>query len=423
MKKADESLLIDAKETLVLYRKKKELENLQDVNDEFGRSLTYQKHSSNEEIGEIPTEANEFVCSLSYPGHTYGGAGVPIPLMVPKVTLESSATCLGDSESEAKLTDGYTSEYQKTKIKQTYLENYSTHISLDKQALFKDRLLSAAIAGAVVGFFWFLIALVILLIMNGVKPFSYATKNFFNGVNYFHLATPTNTLSGIGYSLLVLLFHFLYVAVGVGIIALIVLFIGAANLIRNVEPLINAFNRTAPSKKDAVAKKMDENFALFRLNNLRLNDFSESKDYLEKALDNISQQYDDKIASSGIYVAYRDDPIALTRFVEYMESGRCESFTGHGGCYDTFETEKRLDRIVTSLDSIESKLDSIMRNQVTLGKMILAIQEDNRRFKAEVSEQMHDLQYQQGGLLKAQNKLIDTIVEMDRRDYLTNPCR
>lgn len=66
-----------------------------------------------------------------------------------------------------------------------------------------------------------------------------------------------------------------------------------------------------------------------------------------------------------IYPKYRD-LASISTIYEYMLSGRCSSLEGHGGAYDTFEYEKRLDHIIVKLDNIIELLDKIRVNQEQL---------------------------------------------------------
>lgn len=66
-----------------------------------------------------------------------------------------------------------------------------------------------------------------------------------------------------------------------------------------------------------------------------------------------------------IYPKYRNI-VAISSFYEYLVTGRCSTLEGHGGVYDTYEYESRLDRIVTKLDDILESLEEIKSNQFQL---------------------------------------------------------
>ncbi len=55
--------------------------------------------------------------------------------------------------------------------------------------------------------------------------------------------------------------------------------------------------------------------------------------------------------------------VAVCSFYEYLMAGRCSRLTGHDGAYNIYETEARLDRILTKIDVVIQKLDQIRDNQ------------------------------------------------------------
>jgi len=66
-----------------------------------------------------------------------------------------------------------------------------------------------------------------------------------------------------------------------------------------------------------------------------------------------------------IYEKYRN-AVAISSFYDYFASERCSTLTGADGAYNIFESEVRLDRIVTKLDVVIKKLDQIIENQYAL---------------------------------------------------------
>lgn len=66
-----------------------------------------------------------------------------------------------------------------------------------------------------------------------------------------------------------------------------------------------------------------------------------------------------------IYPKYRNF-VAISSIYEYLLSGRCNKLEGHGGAYDTFEYESRLDHIIIQLDQVIDRLDQIQNNQYQL---------------------------------------------------------
>lgn len=82
-----------------------------------------------------------------------------------------------------------------------------------------------------------------------------------------------------------------------------------------------------------------------------------------------------KLYSLGIiYEKYRN-LVAVSQFLDYLESGRCTKLTGPDGAYNLFESEMRQNIIIASLENINNNLGTIMDNQYMLYN---ALQENNR---------------------------------------------
>lgn len=74
-----------------------------------------------------------------------------------------------------------------------------------------------------------------------------------------------------------------------------------------------------------------------------------------------------------IFPKYRN-LVAVCSIYEYLCSGRCSTLTGADGAYNIYETEVRLDKIITSLDVVVRELQQIKANQYML---YTAVQEGN----------------------------------------------
>lgn len=75
-----------------------------------------------------------------------------------------------------------------------------------------------------------------------------------------------------------------------------------------------------------------------------------------------------------IYPKYRA-LIPISMFIEYFESGRCETLKGHEGAYNIYESEVRQDTIISSLANISSEIGHLRERQYMLYS---AIKEANR---------------------------------------------
>mgnify|MGYP001864484039 FL=1 len=77
-----------------------------------------------------------------------------------------------------------------------------------------------------------------------------------------------------------------------------------------------------------------------------------------------------------IFPKYRRLPLVCSLY-EYFCSGRCSTLEGHEGAYNILEMEIRLDRIITQMDMVITRLESIRDGQYVLYS---AIQDSNRKY-------------------------------------------
>lgn len=87
-----------------------------------------------------------------------------------------------------------------------------------------------------------------------------------------------------------------------------------------------------------------------------------------------------------LYRNYQRDFIAIASFIEYLESGRCTSLPA---AYNKYEEEKRAGIIIDKLTNIESKLDTIIRNQETIINSINKSREENRQMILSLKESVN----------------------------------
>lgn len=93
-------------------------------------------------------------------------------------------------------------------------------------------------------------------------------------------------------------------------------------------------------------------------------------------LNNKIKQLDDEIVKTkeilndlyglNIIHAKYQDIIAVSSFIDYLSSGRCNGFEGADGCYNLFESESRQDKIINQLTEITSLLKDIKQQQYAL---------------------------------------------------------
>lgn len=86
-----------------------------------------------------------------------------------------------------------------------------------------------------------------------------------------------------------------------------------------------------------------------------------------------------------IHKKYRNF-ISISSFYEYFDTGRCSQLEGHEGAYNLFESELRLNHIMTSLDEISDKLDSIRHYQYALYRELKSANQKQGRVVSELQK-------------------------------------
>lgn len=115
-----------------------------------------------------------------------------------------------------------------------------------------------------------------------------------------------------------------------------------------------------------------------------------------------------------IFPKYRN-LIAACSLYEYICAGRCSSLEGHEGAYNIYETEMRLDRIITQLDNVIIHLDAIRKNQFMLYS---AIQDMNQR-SALILESTQTMAGQLHALNRQTGNVSKQIAELQKNSALT----
>lgn len=121
------------------------------------------------------------------------------------------------------------------------------------------------------------------------------------------------------------------------------------------------------------------------LDNQRVEIENGKKEILLQEINSIKESLEEtkntlrKVYEVGILYKKYWSIIPVTRFYEYFESGRSNTFKGHEGAYEIYEKEIRLDRISGKLDDIISRLDRIREGQFQLYQVI---NEGNQKVEA-----------------------------------------
>lgn len=205
----------------------------------------------------------------------------------------------------------------------------------------------------------------------------------------------------------------LFAAVPITIVVLIIMLIVLAIAFSIVEFILhNTIGRKRYSNKlkkyNKESEKIDETNAnqivLYNQNKAIIDDrISNVKKDLKDVEKTMSKYYDLDV----IYPKYRN-LVALTTFIEYLESGRCKSLYGYTGCYNVYEQELRQNTIIGKLDQVLVQLDQIKKVQFAT---YLAIQQSNAIQSAMLNtcNEMLDETRRENAMLEAQaqdNKII-----------------
>lgn len=115
-------------------------------------------------------------------------------------------------------------------------------------------------------------------------------------------------------------------------------------------------------------------------NNNQIVIYNEKKEVIDGRIKNLNKDIEDTEKTLNkyydldvIYPKYRN-LIAITTFIEYLESGRCKSLYGYTGCYNVYEQELRQNTIIGKLDQVLVQLDQIKKVQFAT---YLAIEQSN----------------------------------------------
>lgn len=101
----------------------------------------------------------------------------------------------------------------------------------------------------------------------------------------------------------------------------------------------------------------------------------------------IAGQMQEKIRAEhhlSIYYKY-NNPVALAKFAEYLESGRCDGLEGPYGAYNLYESERSMNAIVEKLDDLSKNLAQAMQGQFALYQGMQAMMNRIYDFSRDVS--------------------------------------
>ena len=94
---------------------------------------------------------------------------------------------------------------------------------------------------------------------------------------------------------------------------------------------------------------------------------------VEKGLTSSRRNLEKMYSYNIVFPKYRNY-VMVSSIYEYLCAGRCTTLEGHEGAYNKYDTECRLDRIISKLDQVIQRLDEIKELQQDLYE---AIEESN----------------------------------------------
>lgn len=120
------------------------------------------------------------------------------------------------------------------------------------------------------------------------------------------------------------------------------------------ESQLNAL-KTYPDRKNEILGEMDG------YRQVKSIDY-ECEAIIKKSIEEIITAKKKLYSLNVVYGKYRN-PIAISSFLDYLLSGRCQGLESNDGAYNLFEQESRADIIIGKMDDIIKSLASIRENQ------------------------------------------------------------
>lgn len=108
--------------------------------------------------------------------------------------------------------------------------------------------------------------------------------------------------------------------------------------------------------------------------------------------------------SCGVIYNKYWDPVALASFYDYLASGRCTTLTGPDGAYNLYESEIRMDMVITKLDVVVERLEDIKKNQYALYSVMADMKENLRELNRSTSAMKESVERIESGV----DEMVDT---------------
>lgn len=147
-------------------------------------------------------------------------------------------------------------------------------------------------------------------------------------------------------------------------------FIGGALCGVAIGLILDNMERNSRMKENQ--ENIDYNWKVSQENNKMIQGVNQKIESIRKEISIIvnnrvrTEQILNKYYGLNIIYAKYQGLIPIASFYEYFKSGRCETLTGHEGAYNIYESELRMNVIISKLDIVINRLDEIRNSQYML---------------------------------------------------------
>jgi hypothetical protein len=149
-----------------------------------------------------------------------------------------------------------------------------------------------------------------------------------------------------------------WAAIAGGILSLVILIICAKNEINQKRKAVEIENRKIDQYNAQLRNKMP-----IRVENAQ-KQLSRANALLQSTRQVLQQYYSRGI----IHLKYQHNLVAIAMFYDYIDTGRCSALEGYAGAYNLYESEVRMNMILSKLDDIVNRLDDISSAQWQLSQ-------------------------------------------------------
>lgn len=138
---------------------------------------------------------------------------------------------------------------------------------------------------------------------------------------------------------------------------------------------------------------------------------------IQETLESLYQTREQIYAQNVLFPKYRTFPCVST-MLEYLQASRVTALEGHDGAYNLYESEMRMNMVITQLDNITAQLDQIRQNQFYLYQAVSnvnkTLQQTNEQLRVQINLQQQ--------LLDNQHKIMENQQSQIQLSAVTACC-